>query len=197
MINQYPLWKYLMLLIVLIFGGIYSLPNLYGEDPSVLISLRNNNIDQATQDRVEELLKQASIAYKSIEQSKGKILVRFASEDTQLAAADSIKNFTLFKKNHNYTIALNLAPATPDWLQSLNASPMYLGLDLRGGVHFLMEVDMDSAIKRLNNILVSDMRSHLRTEKIRYLGITQNQHGINIKFSKAKITFAKFLPRCF
>ena len=90
MINQYPLWKYLMLLIVLIFGGIYALPNLYGEDPSVLISLRNNNIDQATQDRVKELLKQSSIAYKSIEQSNGKILVRFASEDTQLAAADSI-----------------------------------------------------------------------------------------------------------
>jgi len=186
MINQYPLWKYLMLIIVLIFGGIYALPNLYGEDPSVLISLRNNNIDQATQDRVEELLKQSSIAYKSIEQSDGRVLIRFASEGIQLAAADSIKNFPLFKTNHNYTIALNLAPATPAWLQSLNANPMYLGLDLRGGVHFLMEVDMVSAIKRLNNVLVSDMRSHLREEKIRYLGVSQNKDSINIKFRDAE-----------
>jgi len=186
MINQYPLWKYLMLIIVLIFGGIYALPNLYGEDPSVLISLRNNNIDQATQDRVEELLKQSSIAYKSIEQSDGRVLIRFASEGIQLAAADSIKNFPLFKKNNNYTIALNLAPATPAWLQSLNANPMYLGLDLRGGVHFLMEVDMVSAIKRLNNVLISDMRSHLRGEKIRYLGVSQSKDGINIKFRDAE-----------
>ena len=186
MINQYPLWKYLLLAIVLIMGSIYALPNLYGEDPSVLISLRNNNIDKATQGRIEALLKQDSIQFQSIEEFEGKVLVRFGSEDQQLSAADKIRNIGLFKKNRDFTIALNLAPATPEWLQSLNANPMYLGLDLRGGVHFLMEVDMDSAIKRLNNILVSDMRSHLRSEKIRYLGITENNGSINVKFRDAE-----------
>jgi len=185
MINQYPLWKYILLVTVIILGSIYALPNLYGEDPSVLISLRNNNIDEAAQDRIEELLKQSSIQYQSIEPFQGKLLVRFDSEENQLSAADKIKNIELFKKNHDYTIALNLAPATPAWLQSLNASPMYLGLDLRGGVHFLMEVDMDAAIKRLTNILVSDMRSYLRGEKIRYLGVSQSKSSINIKFRDA------------
>jgi preprotein translocase subunit SecD len=185
MINQYPLWKYLLLIIIIIVGGTYALPNLYGEDPSLLISVRNSDIDKATQDRIEELLKQSSVAYQSIETFKGKALIRFASEDNQLIAADSIKNFAMFKKNRDYTIALNLAPATPDWLQSLSANPMYLGLDLRGGVHFLMEVDMESAVNRLNNIMISDMRSHLRGEKIRYLGITQNKDSIKIKFRDA------------
>lgn len=186
MINQYPLWKYILLIVVLIFGSIYSLPNLYGEDPSVSISLRTADIDDATRDRIQELIKQSGISYKSFEQNAGQILVRFDSEDDQLAAADKIQNIEMFKKNREYTIALNLAPATPDWLQGLNANPMYLGLDLRGGVHFLMEVDMDAAIKRLNNVLMSDMRTHLRDNKIRYLGITNSAEGINIKFRDAE-----------
>ncbi|MCW9012285.1 MAG: protein translocase subunit SecD [Gammaproteobacteria bacterium] len=186
MINQYPLWKYLLLLAVLVFGAIFSLPNLYGEDPSVLIALRNQNIDQPTQDRIKELLKQSDISYKSFDTSNGNVLVRFDSTETQLSAKDTISLFPFIKKNSNYTVALNLAPATPAWLQSLGAAPMYLGLDLRGGVHFLMEVDMDSAIKRLHNVLMSDMRSHLRNEKIRYLGITGNTDGINIKFRDAE-----------
>lgn len=182
MMNQYPLWKYLLLVFILLFGSIYALPNLYGEDPSVLITKRNTGIDTATRDRISDLLKQSAISYKSLEHNNGQILIRFESEDTQLTAVDKIKALELFKKNSNYTIALNLAPATPEWLQGLGADPMYLGLDLRGGVHFLMEVDMDAAIKRLENILMSDMRSHLRSEKIRYLGITRSNQGINIKF---------------
>lgn len=182
MINQYPLWKYLLLIIVVIFGSVFALPNLYGEDPSVLISLRNNNIEQGTQDKIEEYLKQSSIDYRSIESYQGKVLIRFNSEDVQLSAADKIKNFNLIEKNRNYTVALNLAPATPAWLQSLNANPMYLGLDLRGGVHFLMEVDMEAAINRLNNILVSDMRTHLRSLKIRYLSVAQRKDSIVVKF---------------
>ena len=169
----------------LFLAPFFSLPNLYGEDPSVLISLRNEVIDETTRDRIGELLKQSDISYKSLESKDGKVLVRFASTDTQLASVDVIKSFPFIEKNSNYTVALNLAPATPAWLQALNAAPMYLGLDLRGGVHFLMEVDMESAIKRLNNVLMSDMRSHLRSEKIRYLGITGNETGINIKFRDA------------
>ncbi len=182
MINQYPLWKYILLVVVLIFGVVFAAPNLYGEDPSVIISSRTEVIDTATFDRIKELLKQSDVNYKSIEISAGKVLIRFNSEDIQLSAADKIKSIGLIKKNRNYTVALNLAPATPDWLQALNASPMYLGLDLRGGVHFLMEVDMDSAIKRMQGILMSDMRSHLRGEKIRYLGVTRSGDNINIKF---------------
>jgi len=185
MINQYPLWKYLILIVVLIFGGVFAAPNLYGEDPSVVISLRTEVIDTATFDRIKELLKQSDISYKSISQLAGKVLIRFDSEDVQLSASDKIKNIEIFKKNRNYTVALNLAPATPEWLQALNASPMYLGLDLRGGVHFLMEVDMDSAIKRMQGVLMSDMRSHLRSEKIRYLGVTANGKDIGIKFRDA------------
>ncbi|MDH5485702.1 MAG: preprotein translocase subunit SecD, partial [Gammaproteobacteria bacterium] len=182
MINHYPVWKYLLLLVVLLVGSVYSLPNLYGEDPSVLIALRNQQVDQATQDQLAEFLKKSSIDYKVMESVSGRVLIRFASEDEQLTAVDAIKSFDLIKRNNNYTVALNLAPATPAWLQSLNAVPMYLGLDLRGGVHFLMEVDMDSAITRLENILVSDMRSYLRDEKIRYLGISTEAQTINIKF---------------
>ena len=185
MINQYPLWKYLLLVVVLVLGSVFALPNLYGEDPSVLISLRNQTIDQATSDRIRELLKQSSIDYKSFELNQGKTLIRFDSEDEQLSGLDRIKQFDLFQKNRNFIIALNLAPATPDWLQALNASPMYLGLDLRGGVHFLMEVDMVSAIKRLEEVLVSDMRSHLRSEKIRYLGVSRSESGIKVKFRDA------------
>lgn len=185
MINQYPLWKYLLLVVVMVFGFVFALPNLYGEDPSVLISLRNQAIDQATSDRIQELLKQSQINYTSFELNQGRTLIRFPSEDEQLAGMDKIKQLDMFEKNRNFIIALNLAPATPDWLQALNASPMYLGLDLRGGVHFLMEVDMVSAIKRLEEALVSDMRSHLRSEKVRYLGVSRSDSGIRIKFRDA------------
>lgn len=185
MINQYPLWKYLLLVVVMVFGFVFALPNLYGEDPSVLISLRNQAIDQATSDRIQELLKQSQINYTSFELNQGRTLIRFPSEDEQLAGLDKIKQLDMFEKNRNFIIALNLAPATPDWLQALNASPMYLGLDLRGGVHFLMEVDMVSAIKRLEEALVSDMRSHLRSEKVRYLGVSRSDSGIRIKFRDA------------
>ncbi|HEY9052464.1 MAG TPA: protein translocase subunit SecD [Gammaproteobacteria bacterium] len=182
MINQNPLWKYLLLVAVLIVGTIYSLPNIYGEDPSVLISNRVNEIDDSTVNQIETLLKQSGLEYKYLEKSQSSVLIRFKSEDTQLTAVDKIKDFELIRNNRNYVVALNLAPATPAWLQKLNASPMYLGLDLRGGVHFLMEVDMVAAVDRLENVLVADMRTYLRDEKIRYLGISRAGDGITIKF---------------
>ena len=182
MINQYPLWKYLLLATVLVVGSLFALPNLYGEDPSVLITHRNLDIDAETQGRLEASLKQSDINFKAIENKQGNILIRLDSEDAQLTAVDKIKAFDLIRSDRDFTVALNLAPATPEWLQSLNASPMYLGLDLRGGVHFLMEVDMDSALKRLENVLMSDIRSHLRGEKIRYLGVTKSGDSILVKF---------------
>ncbi|TNF37671.1 MAG: protein translocase subunit SecD [Gammaproteobacteria bacterium] len=180
--NQNPIWKYILLIAVVIVGSIAALPNIYGEDPSVLISNRIDAIDDSSIKQIETLLKQSGLDYKSIESTEGSVLIRFDSEDTQLSAVDRIKDFEFIRSNRNYVVALNLAPATPGWLQTLGAAPMYLGLDLRGGVHFLMEVDMDAAIERMENILVADMRSYLRDEKIRYLGITRGEGAIVVKF---------------
>ncbi|MDQ1363298.1 MAG: preprotein translocase subunit SecD [Pseudomonadota bacterium] len=182
MINQYPLWKYLLLVVVVIVGVLYAAPNLYGEDPSVLISNRITAIDEATVANLESQLKSQAIPYNSVETSEGRILIRFASADEQLLAIDKIKTMDLFAGNRNYTVALNLTPATPAWLRSIRATPMYLGLDLRGGVHFLMEVDMDAAIKHLEDVIESDMRTYLRDKKVRYLGITRDNNGIQAKF---------------
>jgi len=185
MINQYPLWKYLLLIIILVVSGIYAMPNLYGEDPSVLVSLRNQQVDVATQLKVDDLLKQAAIKTKFSELSNNKLLVRFDTVEHQLIAASKIKSFDFIKRNSEYTVALNLAPATPDWLQSLRALPMYLGLDLRGGVHFLLEVDMDSVVQNMETNLSADMRNYLREEKVRYRGIKRGNGGITIEFRDA------------
>jgi len=182
MINQYPLWKYLLLITILVLGGIYAMPNLYGEDPSVLVSLRNQQIDEETQTKIDGLLKKSSIEVKSSQLKSGQLLIRFNATDAQLTAADTIKSFGFIKRNSDYTVALNLAPATPAWLQAFNALPMYLGLDLRGGVHFLLEVDMQSTIQRMESDIASEMRSSLRNEKIRYRGIKRENGGITIEF---------------
>ena len=161
------------------------MPNLYGEDPSVLVSLRNQQVDVATQLKVDDLLKQAAIKTKFSELSNNKLLVRFDTVDHQLIAVEKIKSFDFIKRNSEYTVALNLAPATPDWLQSLRALPMYLGLDLRGGVHFLLEVDMDSVVQNMETNLSADMRNYLREEKVRYRGIKRGNGGITIEFRDA------------
>ena len=178
MLNQYPLWKYIALIVAIIFGTLYALPNLFGEDPAVQVSHRTQSLDQEGLLVVEQALNARSIPIKSSEIIEGRVLVRFDDESTQLTAAEALKD-SLEKQ---YLIALNLAPATPDWLRAISAAPMYLGLDLRGGVHFLMEVDMVAAIKRLEEGLLSDMRSHLRNEKIRYRGITRDENGLHIRF---------------
>ncbi len=181
MLNQYPLWKYLLLAIVLLVGGIYALPNLYGEDPSVQISHRSQALEENDRLVIEQALSQQSIAFKRIELLDNKVLVRFDDEQIQLKAADALKA-ALDKK---YLVALNLAAATPNWLRSLNASPMYLGLDLRGGIHFLMEVDMVAAIKRVEESLLSDIRTILRDEKVRYRGVSHEDNVLHIEFRDA------------
>lgn len=178
MLNQYPLWKYLLLVFVLIAASIYALPNLYGEDPSVQISHRSQGLKENDRLIVEQALKKENITFKRIELTDNKVLVRFNESQVQLKAADALKK-SLDKK---YLVAINLAAATPDWLRSLSASPMYLGLDLRGGIHFLMEVDMKAAIKRVEESLLSDMRSFLREEKIRYRGVRRDEHYLSIEF---------------
>ena len=179
--NQYPIWKYVLIITVVLTGVLYALPNLYGDDPAVQISpLRGATVDEASITRVTEILKGEGIAFKSIEQIERGMLVRFNNTETQLHAKDLIDE----KMGDNYVSALNLSPATPDWLTALNAAPMYLGLDLRGGVHFLMEVDMVAAVRQSGERYVSDLRTILRGEKVRYLSIakTSNGNSIDIKF---------------
>ncbi|HED35872.1 MAG TPA: protein translocase subunit SecD [Gammaproteobacteria bacterium] len=182
MINQYPLWKYILLIVVLVAGSIYALPNLYDEDPSILVSLRNKQIDESTQKKLDELLTQSSIQTKSSELTGGQLLIRLFSVDEQFKAVKVIKSSALIKRNSNYTVALNIAPATPEWLQSINALPMYLGLDLRGGVHFLLEVDMKSVMDNMTSNYIAEMKTYLREQKIRYRGIKQAGPDIIIQF---------------
>ena len=195
MLNQYPLWKYILLVVVLLFASIFALPNLYGEDPAVQISHRTKSLIDEDKLAIEQTLQSKDITLKSAELTQGRLLVRFNDTETQLIAAEALKE-ALGKQ---YLIALNLAPATPDWLRAINASPMYLGLDLRGGVHFLMEVDMVAAVKRLEESLLSDIRSYLRDEKVRYRGVRRDDEGLHINFRELANMqqAAEILPRQF
>ncbi len=195
MLNQYPLWKYILLVAVLFFASIYALPNLYGEDPAVQVSHRTKSLTAEDKLAIEQAFTEKQLSVKSVELAQGRILARFTDTETQLIAVETLKQ----KLDKQYLIALNLAPATPDWLRALNAAPMYLGLDLRGGVHFLMEVDMVAAIKRLEESLLSDIKSYLREEKIRYRGVRRDDTGLHINFRElANLQQAvEILPRQF
>ena len=177
--NRYPIWKYILLAVIVIVGMIYALPNLYGDDPSLQISpIRQAKLDDDLSVRITRVLEDAGIEVMRLEQDAGKIQVRFTDTEAQLKAADHIKDALGF----NYNVAFNLAPATPDWLASFNALPMYLGLDLRGGVHFLMEVDMPSALNKAIERYSNEIRTLLREEKLRYAMIRPEQAGVRIVF---------------
>ncbi|AZL85568.1 protein translocase subunit SecD [Aliivibrio salmonicida] len=168
MLNRFPLWKYLMVVSVLLIAALYALPNLYGEDPAVQITgSRGAEVQTSTLDVVAENLKNNNIAYKSIAFENGSVLVRFKDTDSQISARDIISQ----SLGKYYVVALNLAALTPDWLTSIGAKPMKLGLDLRGGVHFLMEVDMDAAMSKLVGQQEESFRTDLREAKIRYRAI--------------------------
>ena len=177
--NRYPLWKNLLVIIVAIFGLVYSLPNLYGEDPALQISARSTAINAADQQRVTKVLEQNSIPIKRIEMANDQIMVRFNSGEDQLKAADLVRN----ELGRGYVVALNLASNTPDWLTAIGARPMYLGLDLRGGVHFLMEVDMETAFKQMRERTVEDVRGFLRGEKLRYQLVAVEGSDIVVRFA--------------
>ncbi|MEO7558072.1 MAG: protein translocase subunit SecD [Gammaproteobacteria bacterium] len=179
MTNQYPLWKYLLVLVIVIAGFIYALPNLYGEDPAVQVSpTRTTKIDAATQTKAQDLLKQATITYKSLATDERGLLIRFNDAEAQLKAKDTLRDGF----GAGYVVALNLAPTTPGWLRQLKAAPMYLGLDLRGGVHFLMEVDMDAAVQQSEERYAGDLRTLLRDKKLRYVTVARTGRGVEIKF---------------
>ena len=185
MLNKYPLWKYILVVMVLVIGGLYSAPNLYGEDPAIQVSgLRGAEVNALVLDSVIEKLDEAKVAYKKTELANGRILVRLNSEDDQLKAKEAIGS----SLGDSYVVALNLAPATPAWLQAFGAGPLKLGLDLRGGVHFLMEVDMDEAMNKQYTQMVQDFRSDLREEKIRYRGVKRDsiRDAVIIEVRKAE-----------
>ncbi len=180
MINRYPLWKHLLIAAVLAVGIVFALPNVFGEDPAVQISApRGAEIDARLETRVSERLIRANLEPKVIERNERSLLVRFSDPEKQLKAQDELRN----ELGRQYVVALNLAPSTPEWLETLGALPMYLGLDLRGGVHFLMEVDMAGALRKAEERYASDIRTLLREERIRYKSITRRaQRGVVVTF---------------
>ncbi|WP_428808721.1 protein translocase subunit SecD [Vibrio lamellibrachiae] len=168
MLNRYPLWKYLMVIFAIATAALYALPNLYGEDPAIQVTgARGASVDLSTLDSITNALEKQGLSHKSIALENGQVLVRFNDTDTQLTARDIVSEAL----GKDKIVALNLAAATPNWLESIGAAPMKLGLDLRGGVHFLMEVDMDAAMKTLVGQQEEAFRSELREERIRYRSI--------------------------
>ncbi|MBZ9559575.1 MULTISPECIES: protein translocase subunit SecD [unclassified Modicisalibacter] len=183
MLNRYPLWKYLLILIVLVVGLIYALPNLFPEDPAVQISSARGGVslDDSQLQRIRSALDKADIAVERIDTQPNGALVRLEDGGDQLEARQVISGLL----NDDYTVALNLAEATPDWLASLGASPMNLGLDLRGGVHFALEVDMDAAIQQRLQVNASAIRSALRDERIRYRDTRIDGRTLTLTFANA------------
>lgn len=184
MLNRYPLWKNILVVVIVVVAALYSLPNLYGEDAALQISAsRGATVDETTKNTVEAALKEASLPIKSSELTGEQLLVRLPDTDVQLKA-QAVARQTL---GDRYTVALNLAPSTPAWLRAIGAEPMFLGLDLRGGVHFLMEVDMNAALQQADERYVEDFRGLLRNEKIRFQSIARRAGGgLEIKFRSAE-----------
>src|SRR5574340_172700 len=168
--NRYPLWKYIVVAVALLLGLLYTLPNFFGEMPAVQISSARSTVkvDASTLQKVEETLRQNQITAQGTTLEAASIKVRFADTDTQLKAKDLLQN----SLGNNYVVALNLISSSPRWLSSMGALPMYLGLDLRGGVHFLLEVDMKAALVKTMDRYTGDIRSALREKKIPYAGVS-------------------------
>ena len=188
--NRYPLWKYLTVLFAVLVGLLYTLPNLFGESPAVQVSSAKATIkiEPRMLDRVQDILKQAGIkdTGASYEQNGpvGTVRVRLADTDIQIKARDIVeKALNPNASDPGYTVALNLLPASPSWLTAIGAHPMYLGLDLRGGVHFLLQVDMQGALTARYDSMVTDIRASLRDQKIETTGIERSGMSILISFN--------------
>jgi len=183
--NEYPLWRYLLVLIVVTIGVLYALPNLYGDDPALQVSARRSEVvDDALAARVTDALKAANIAVKRSEMQHKRVLLRFNDVDARAKAREVVEKAV----GERYIVALNMAPATPDWLRKIGAKPMYMGLDLRGGVHFLMQVDMDAVRTQTDEHFVSELRTAFRDEKIRYRSIAREATGgVRVSFQNEEM----------
>lgn len=187
--NRYPLWKYLTVAIALVLGFIYTLPNFFGESPAVQVSSAKATIkvDDKARARVEETLKGASIGHDGIVLDSVGVKARFKDTDTQLKAKDLLeKTFNPDAADPQYVVALNLLSASPQWLTSLHALPMYLGLDLRGGVHFLLQVDMKGALTKRLDATAGDLRTTLRDKNLRHAGLSREGERLVVRFRDAE-----------
>ena len=180
MLNKYPLWKYLLILLVIALGVVYALPNLYPDDPALQLSTQKTTtvVDQRTLTTAETALKNAGITLKEAGLTSAGGTLRFNNGEDQLAA----KPVIAAALGENYVVALNLVPTTPEWLSSIGAGPAKLGLDLRGGVHFLLEVDTPAALKQRLDVAASEMKNSLRTERIRYRSVEVTNGVMSIRF---------------
>lgn len=186
--NRYPLWKYILVAVALVIGFIYTLPNFYGESPAVQVSSAKVTlkIDEGARSRVESALQAAGIVHDGLLLDTVGVKARFKDTDTQLKAKDALERaFNPDAADPQYVIALNLLSASPQWLTSLRALPMYLGLDLRGGVHFLLQVDMPGAATKRLDSTAADLRSLLRDKNVRHAGISRDGERIVIRFRDA------------
>ncbi|MDP3618005.1 MAG: protein translocase subunit SecD [Rhodoferax sp.] len=183
--NRYPVWKYAIIVIALVVGILYTLPNFFGEAPAVQVSSAKVTVkvDASTQARVEEVLKAAGLAADLVTLDNASVKARFGNTETQLKAKDAIQKALIpDPANAGYVVALNLLSRSPVWLNSLHAFPMYLGLDLRGGVHFMLQVDMPAALAKKAESLAGDIRTSLREKNVRHSGISRNAQTIEVRF---------------
>ncbi|WP_294769276.1 protein translocase subunit SecD [uncultured Rhodoferax sp.] len=186
--NRYPVWKYAIILIALVVAGLYALPNVFGEAPAVQVSPAKAilKLDNSTLAKVEEVLKATGLQPEAIALENGSIKARFADTDAQLKAKDALqKALNPDAADPSFVVALNLLSRSPAWLTAMRASPMYLGLDLRGGVHFMLQVDMQAALTKKAESLSGDIRSVLREKNVRHSGIARNGQTIEIRFREA------------
>ena len=187
--NRYPLWKYAIIFVALLIGLIYALPNLFGESPAVQVSAAKSSVrvDGATATRVEQVLAEQGVAASMIQFEGNSVRARFETTDDQIKARDAIdRALNTDPADPSHVVALNLLPRTPAWLAGLSASPMYLGLDLRGGVHFMLQVDMPAALVRRADVLAGDLRVALREKGVRHGGITRNGQTIELRAADAQ-----------
>jgi len=202
-VNRFPPWKYALIALAIAAAFLYTLPNFFGESPAVQVSSvkATVKVDGALMARSEDTLKAANIPYTGVLLEQTSLRVRFGDTDTQLKAKDTIDHaLNPDASNPTYVVALNLLPASPRWLTAIHALPMYLGLDLRGGVHFLLQVDMQAAITKRLESLAGDLRSQLRERDIRHGGITREGQTLRVRFrdaatrDKAREVIASNLP---
>jgi len=195
--NRYPVWKYAMLVIALLIGALYTVPNFFGEAPAVQVSSGKATVkvEPALVGRVQTALKAAGVNADFVALEGTSVRARFVDTDTQLKAKDTIaKALNADPTDPQYIVALNLVSRSPQWLARLHALPMYLGLDLRGGVHFLMQVDMKSALTKKAESLTGDLRILLRDKSIRHAGIARDGNTVEVRFrDKATLESARRL----
>ncbi len=186
--NRYPVWKYVIIAIALVVGGLYALPNFFGESPAVQVSAAKPlvKVDAGTLSMVEAALKAAGISPDLVTLDDTSIKVRLTSPEEQLKTKDTLQKALIpDPANPSYVVALNLLSRSPAWLSGLRAAPMYLGLDLRGGVHFMLQVDMQAALAKRAESLSGDLRTALREKNVRHGGITRNAQSIELKVRDA------------